>query len=100
MDKAESLYQRAADQDYGPACYRLGLFYLHKRRNEKKAVHCFRRGARLGDREAIEMLASCYEKGIGITKDKRTAKKIYALLRRGAPEPGPVIDALEPEELY
>ncbi len=100
--KAESLYRRAAEQNYGPAYYRLGLFYLNVAgsKDEKKALRSLRQGARLGDRQAIDLLASCYEKGVGVPKDKRAAKKIYALLKRGAPEPGPVIDALAPEELY
>jgi TPR repeat protein len=54
----------------------LGSCYLNSvgvKRDQAKAVDCFRKAAELGDADAMQSLGWCYANGVGVAKDFMTA---------------------------
>ncbi len=74
-------YQLAAEIGYDFANYRLGNAYLEGELGLKqdgfKAVHHYRLAANQGSSSALEALAKCYEKGIGVEKSLTKAFEYY-----------------------
>ena len=94
------MLQSAAEQGYPEALFLLGALYLYgedapEYRDPKLGVSYTREAARRGHRGAIENLAKCYEKGLGVRKSWRNARKLRALLKQKGGDPRAVVEALE-----
>ncbi len=78
--EAVKWYQKAADQNYTDAFYRLGRCYEYGKgigKNYGKAVKCFRQAVEQDHVGAQYRLGRCYELGKGVTKDYKKALKFY-----------------------
>lgn len=74
------LLELAADQNHPEAMFHLGHIYLFNNYNDdykRKGFNLTYSAANNGDVRAKIGLAYCYEKGLGIIKDKSKAEKIY-----------------------
>ncbi|GBC14530.2 kinase-like domain-containing protein [Rhizophagus irregularis DAOM 181602=DAOM 197198] len=73
MEKASNLYQKAADNGYKLAFYRLATYYYYNGKemgkNLEKAFYWFQKAAENGDIAAMNNLAKCYENGEGTEKN-------------------------------
>ncbi|CAI3931033.1 tetratricopeptide repeat protein [Commensalibacter papalotli (ex Botero et al. 2024)] len=80
-EKAGPWMVKAADQGLDEAMSKLGQWYLRgvngvdKNYNKAKAI--FQKLADKGNNEGLFYLANCYENGLGATKDKQQAIKLY-----------------------
>ncbi|MCD8090766.1 MAG: sel1 repeat family protein [Clostridiales bacterium] len=72
MYKAEYWFEKAANQSYTPAITNLGDVYRLKKRGND-FIKFYTTAANSGDIKAQERLAECYEKGIGVKKDRQEA---------------------------
>ncbi|MEE8104184.1 MAG: tetratricopeptide repeat protein, partial [Planctomycetota bacterium] len=78
--RAQKLYEKSAEREYGPAQTALGLMFLRGdgvKRDDKKAFRWFARGAANKDAEGQLQLAKLYEIGRGTRKDLSQAAKWY-----------------------
>ncbi|MCM1079857.1 MAG: sel1 repeat family protein [Bacteroidales bacterium] len=67
-EKAFSLFLKAAEQDYGPACFFVMNGYAYGKgveRDEEKAIFYCKKGADLGDANSQNMYGRMLEQGIG-----------------------------------
>lgn len=83
MEKYKELLFKAADEDFAMAVGEIGMSYLEGvggfPQDYAKAVEYLEDAVELGMDECLEPLANCYQKGLGVEKDKARAKE---LLRR------------------
>lgn len=76
--EALAWYQKAADQDNGPAYNSLGNFYrsgIGVTANANKAFELYMKGAAVKDDQAMLNVGNCYYYGMGIEKDTPKALK-------------------------
>ena len=74
-------YRKAAEQDYAPAQFNLGLAYAHGNgvtKDEAKAVSWFRKAADQIHAFAQNSLGVAYANGSGVTKDEVEAVKMVS----------------------
>lgn len=73
-------FYRCADLGYTPAMLRLAEYYqrgcVHFAPNPSKAVYWYSRALRFGEEDAREPLATCYDLGFGVERNRETAQKI------------------------
>jgi TPR repeat protein len=76
LSEAEKWYLRAAQLDYIPATYGLGLIYL-KRKYYRRAVEEFKRGAARNYMASIYMLGEMFYRGQGVAADVNKARELW-----------------------
>ena len=78
-------YKRAAEKDYHPALYNLGLWH-NSIKDIPKAVEYFEKASHLGNSSAMEKLASIYlkESSIPVEPSDRTRARLQQQRRRHA----------------
>jgi len=84
LNAGEALYwlHAAADREYGPAFYDLGIVYFKGcgvRRDMAEAFHFFELGAKVGDAAAQVNLGYFYDRGLGVVQDRSAAAHWYLL---------------------
>ena len=78
--KALDIYERAAGYHYGPAQYMLGCICLEGTlipADPKRGAELIRSAVNQGVREAVPVLAQCYEHGKGVERDLSQAISWY-----------------------
>lgn len=91
-------WQKAAEQDYAPALYKLGVCCLQGicglSKDEKKAADYFTRAAELGDADSMLNLSVFYSNGIGVKADpKKSGEYLEMAAAEGQPTACCVIGA-------
>ena len=77
LEEAKALYVRAADKGHAHAHNNLG--YVHAAVGEhEEAARRFRAAADRGDADAMHNLGALHESGVGVRKDAREARRLYA----------------------
>ena len=76
IEKAEELYQKAADMGLMKAWYNLGCLWFERKWYEK-AANAFEKAAKDNIPEALFNLAICYQYGLGVTKNIDKAADLY-----------------------
>jgi len=81
MQKALSLYRKAAERDHAEANYALGRWYEEGltgvKKNPQTAFSLYTKAAELGSAEAYLRLGYCYEFGIAVPENSQTAWQHY-----------------------
>ncbi len=81
--------EKAGEKGSGDAWVALGDLYLEGKsvkKDEKRAVECYRKGEALGHAAAMAKLGNCHETGVGVEKDAAKAFAAYkAAADRGLP---------------
>ena len=78
--KAVEWYQKAANQDNGPACTALGNFYrsgIGVTASADKAFEWYKKGAAVNDDQAMLNVGNCYYYGMGTQKDEKKAIELW-----------------------
>ena len=73
-------FKKAADLEYSPSWYWLGLCYQNGigiAQSDKKCFDCYTKGAELGDSTAMCQLGYCYQEGIGVIKNWKKMLEWY-----------------------
>jgi TPR repeat protein len=87
-EEAYALWRQAADQDYGPAQYQLGVWYAGQFANvapdPTEAYTWYCRAERNGDLKAKEAVAACLQYGKGTERNRAAALMHYLELRDSA----------------
>lgn len=73
---AEYYYKKASEYGNVVASYHLGLIYLYKYNNPLKAIYYFKLS---GNSDSLLQLGKMHQKGLGIEKNYKNAKKYYKL---------------------
>ena len=77
LEEAKALYVRAADKGHAHAHNNLGYVYAAVGEHEE-AARRFRAAADRGDADAMHNLGALHESGVGVRKDAREARRLYA----------------------
>ena len=85
LDKARSLYARAAHLGHDRAMNNLG-FACAAAGAHQEAAKCFKKAVLDGDVDAAHNLGNFYETGVGVDKDLNEAKRLYAEAAAGGHE--------------
>ena len=88
--KAVAIYETAVRENYGPAQYMLGCICLDGTlipKDPARGAELLQQAADNGIREAMPILADCYEKGIGVEQNLEYAISWYlSAVEAGSPE--------------
>lgn len=100
LSQAIKLYKEIVGSDCNPffkseACYKMGTAY-HDLGDDKKALACFKKAAKLNCHEAYTKIGDAYRYGNGIEQDEAQARKWY---RKGA-DVGEITAMLQLAECY
>ena len=76
-EEAKALYARAADKGHAHAHNNLGFVHAAAGEHEE-AARRFRAAADRGDDDAMHNLGALHESGVGVRKDPREARRLYA----------------------
>lgn len=100
LSQAIKLYKEIVGSDCNPffkseACYKMGTAY-HYLGDDKKALTCFKKAAKLNCHEAYAKIGDAYRSGNGIEQDEAQARKWY---RKGA-DVGEITAILNLAECY
>ena len=94
IEQGAALIRKAADANYGPAIYEIGLQYYQGDqvpRDAEKGLSLLRKSATLGSAQAQFLLGNLYAQGSGVPQDPARARsylRLCAASGQAAPDLG------------